>query len=823
MEQATSTSSDPSSASWLRDHAQQTVATVGMGESVLINFVVLAAGLLIWFLQDVSSKKRAKLNLGTEPLLNSSRNNLDLGPEFHTTALNYIIFLRICAEMCATLTAVMAILVIPHWGLQPFLLGLFGGPISLARDITPTGISLLCLHTTLSGLVCLVFVQRMLRHMRVRSSIRHQKWLDRTLWFTYLPVADKLTRKPFLLSDAELLSVEQFLKRAIEDDVWSKLPEASRRPAAVERVHVSFTVEDFYAIKGRLSATVRRLETVTASLQVAKESAETHSWLQPLRVWQLSTQKGCLERQKERQNLILQDVEAEKKEMSGSAFITFKESKFKGLIQKERPSCWELGSCTYFRFGVPPFSSVTLRCEQAPHPTDVLWENLHVSGRKRTLRFWSGTLLLLVFMVGLVTPVTVSTRLSFIILELRERYRDSRRKIWSESGISLPHTLAAWQWMSIQLPTMVILLINSILLPSFIGVICDCVRSHKRSKVQINQLHLNFIFLVLNQLFIPLLGLTGLEGFLEFLQVAMKDPSGSTSLLQLLDGSVFSSPGLFSLRYLLNCAFLTNTNSLLNLAQRNMRWLCNETEPWIFAWGYWYAASLAILTTAVFLGVLVPSLLPCGALFFALKYVIDRHNLKTRAYLCGAESQGSFIPRVLHIMRLIVAGTWFVIGASVRLTVRHYYANRWNSRVPIKAVEWGAVVMMLASLALCGFSFWEKVNNLHSAKYRLLRFGSRTKRSAVDSLLDAVFGGLDVFDDEEDDLPCPSRYRMQSIQSDDQTDKDADETSCPLRWDAREGAGVEREEFERKNSWGTDSPPSPGTPSERADSLDAQG
>ena len=90
-----------------------------------------------------------------------------------------------------------------------------------------------------------------------------------------------------------------------------------------------------------------------------------------------------------------------------------------------------------------------------------------------------------------------------------------------------------------------------------------------------------------------------------------------------------------------------------NLPQLCMRWLTSTPEPWNFAWGYWYAFTLGILSTvfwmqrrvqgvvvlgqlqvhdicmlfhfciatkAVSIGVLVPSLLPIGALFFAMKY-----------------------------------------------------------------------------------------------------------------------------------------------------------------------------------------------------------
>lgn len=44
---------------------------------------------------------------------------------------------------------------------------------------------------------------------------------------------------------------------------------------------------------------------------------------------------------------------------------------------------------------------------------------------------------------------------------------------------------------------------------------------------------------------IPLLGLTGIPALLEFLEVRLNDQKEDISILQLLDGSLLRSPGLF--------------------------------------------------------------------------------------------------------------------------------------------------------------------------------------------------------------------------------------------------------------------------------------
>jgi len=751
---------------WLEDHAQQPV-TVGMGQSIALNVITLAVGVAIWHLKRWCRHLRRKPSNESGGLQEASRRLLAnddcgaytsrnafefssafLGPTFHGTALNYLIFLRISAEMCTTLTVVSAFFVIPHWGVQPLLLGGPQGRISLAKDISAEGICLLCLLATVFGVVVLIFTQRMKVHMRVRSAMhpRTMPLLDRTVWLTHLPVGDNLTGKPFSLTDQEFHMVEQSLTRAIEEHIRKKLQISEEKAkTAVFRVHVPFVVDEWYDLDSRQKETFARLKMKRDQLSTIQAELHQHGCLcrcsPRLRIWWLSRQVRRLERKTQDLKHELDDMELSAKRMSGSAFVTFQERNYKATLLEDIPSCWKFHSYAYFNFGQPPFSSVTLRCRRAPHPADVLWENLHIPYYKRVLRLTSATLLLLVFMLVVVTPVSVSSELNTIIPELRKGSHVLRHAVEQRLGVFLPDRGGVWRWMSMQLPTMIILLINSLLLPLIIGEICRFTRSHTLSKVEVNQLLMNYVFLVLNQLLIPLLGLTGIPALLEFLEVKLTDHTQDISVLQLLDGSMFSSPGLFYVRYLLNCTFLTNTNSLLNLSQLVVRWLLSQHEPWIFAWGYWYAFTLAILTTAVNLGVLMPSLLPCGALFFAMKYRIDKHILSVRGFLCGPESQGLFIPRVLFIMRMIVAGLWLVIGSSLHFTARTFFEDRWTAPVPLKAVEWFSALLVAAALVVWLWSSWAKASSLHNDKFELLRF-SKKEKNFMDRCLDSICGKL---------------------------------------------------------------------------------
>jgi len=747
---------------WLHEHAQQPAA-VGMGQSIALNVATLVAGLAILELKREWRKRPRKTSSfsSTERLLPSgksgvtdihSRSVFEFGPGYHTTALNYLIFLRVSAELCTALAMVSAIVVVPYWGVQPILLGGFIGHISLAEDIDAHGICLVCALAFLSGVVVLIFAQRMKRHMRIRGAM-HPKYtacLDRTLWLTHLPVGDNLTGKYFHLSEEDFTRVEESLTRAIEEHVRQKVKEPMAVGTTVVRLHVAFVMDDYFAVdtkhteeKERLEARLDYLSTLQRKERSLKNCCSRP--MQDLHIWWTSRQAQTLQNKVDALRWELQQKEKQSKRMSGSAFVTFKDRKFKEILLEDFPSCWKIQNYAHFNFGQPPFSSVTLRCQRAPHPADVLWENLHISHRQRLVRFGGGSLLLLIFMLVLVTPVSVSSELNTIIPELHRGSHEIRHKVEQILGVQLPEKGDIWQWLYLQLPPMVILFINSLVLPYWIGEICRFQRNHTLSKAELNQMNMNYVFMVMNQLLIPLLGLTGIPALLEFLEVKLNDQHEDISILQLLDGSMLRSPGLFYVRYLLNCTFLTNTNSLLNLPQLCMRWLTSTPEPWNFAWGYWYAFTLGILSTAVSIGVLVPSLLPIGALFFAMKYCIDTRILSERAYLCGPESQGLFLPRVLFIMRMIVVGSWFVLGTSLHFTAKTYFRHRWDAKVPFGLLEGGCWLLVASAIFLGLFFSWAKGNDVHNAKFQFLRYSVGKKdleQNLVDRCLDAIFGKL---------------------------------------------------------------------------------
>jgi len=96
---------------------------------------------------------------------------------------------------------------------------------------------------------------------------------------------------------------------------------------------------------------------------------------------------------------------------------------------------------------------------------------------------------------------------------------------------------------------------------------------------------------------------------------------------KLLYSHVLTMNGIFTVKYLLNSAFLSNANQLMDVPQSFGRWWCRKTavterqrmeanEPGPFCFGYWYAWTLSVYFLGFCVGALVPLTVFITALFF---------------------------------------------------------------------------------------------------------------------------------------------------------------------------------------------------------------
>jgi len=429
-------------------------------------------------------------------------------------------------------------------------------------------------------------------------------------------------------------------------------------------------------------------------------------------------------------------IESAKKGLSGAAFVTFEMLNNRNHFLKEKPRWYELRSYAYFTFGRPPFASVTLACTRAPHPTDVEWKNLHITPTMQKMRGGVLILVLFVAMITLVTPVTISSQLNILIPAFRHRIHFIAKAMHAESFISRREgTTESWRAAATQVPGVLLVIINSLILPDLIYRIAVNMRLHRKSSMEVIQLHLNYSFLVLNSLVVPTLQLSSIGALVEWGERQVSGSSQRDLVSNMMD-TVMQSSGVFAVRYILNCACMSNTNSLLQIGQLLYRYYARKTartardfveaeETWIFAWGYWYAWTLSVFTMGIFLSTVVPSVLPASAVFFAVQHFVDRHNLARGVFSHGSEAENVMITRALHYMRCIIAAWWIMMACIFWFILHRGNLPKWDSRVPEAVIRGMIVALLVFSSCLVAWSWWDQQSILHDSNFEEIDVSKR--------------------------------------------------------------------------------------------------
>merc|ERR1719482_1076883 len=438
--------------------------------------------------------------------------------------------------------------------------------------------------TWLLGVIVVIFIGYLGDHVRLFD--HNHRDVERTLWLKHLPVRDHQTWQPFLLDDSHLKRVEDDLSFALNTKLsrwmngeaeshgarrpfhhifkpaqWLSLPptpehHGSPRPRMqdfIECIHVAPVVDQWHDVSNGLRIARERKAAYELLVQEGQEEGFSCKSL-----WYRFQSRTYASRVKKLEQRLAQ-IESGPKRMSGSAFATFTDRKYQRYMLERPPGCCALlRSYTFFSFGRPPFASVTLRCMEAAHPSDVNWQNLHISTMEQNLRFLLASGLVVIIMILLVTPVAITSQLNYIIPMLKKRASDIEK--WLGCSQLQIEEFAFWGVLPNQLPTVLVLCINTVVLPSAIAWISNIRRDHRHSSSEVVQMHLNLFFLILNTVIIPVLGLTSTSALLEWSreQLAVPDLSRHAllELWQTLSGAVgkqvFRVTGVFSFRYLLN-------------------------------------------------------------------------------------------------------------------------------------------------------------------------------------------------------------------------------------------------------------------------------
>jgi len=289
----------------------------------------------------------------------------------------------------------------------------------------------------------------------------------------------------------------------------------------------------------------------------------------------------------------------------------------------------------------------------APPPSDVKWQNLHITDTGRWIRTLVLSLALFVVCIMLVSPVTVLDELHPLIANVRNQLNEDNYIRLLVTGY---------------LPPLIILMINSIVIPYLIYHVCCYERYWQKSGEQSAGLHMNIIFMVINSLIIPLTSLNSMGLLAEHMY--------NTPLEQwnvVIGASFLSSSGSFAIRYLINSSLLSSVVQLCQIPQTMYSKAVafsavTQAEKefaekrWEFDFGYWYACALSIFVMCLTFSAVVPLILPFGAVFFFMRYHVDKYNFTFNVNAVDMESRGAVASKVVNYMMSGIAFMQFCMS-----------------------------------------------------------------------------------------------------------------------------------------------------------------
>jgi len=482
---------------------------------------------------------------------------------------------------------------------------------------------------------------------------------------------------------------EHTLRKAVQS-IADKVPAISEGP--IEKVTVAVIADDWLQAKQEMD---------NAHNQVVK-------WRTRLNEPEWTNCFGCKRRYAEKKSQHhleaaqsnyeikkhkLEDMQNDKRQMTGSAFVTFSHRAWHDIMLTTRRKDVDLRDWLYyllfsenlFRFGRPPFSSVTLVCRRAVHPDEINWENLHIGRVDRWARLIGACVLLFIIMFILVTADQMMSiikplldGLQFITKDLETQKLPGEPQFVADIAAYIDsHNIIVG--VQSQLPPYLMLIINSLLLPFFIDWIARAERGHMKEKIETRNLDLNFIFMVLNTLAVPFLNCGSVAALVSLLEPhiqtkLIKSETEAQKIVDLLQSGVSTFTGIFVLKYLLSATFLSSILEITQIPQIITQKIflasavtakerADAIVPWDFAWGYWYAWGLSLFTLGFAVCPLLPSTALVMAMLFWFRYYVEKYAFENKLLAVGKFYAGRSVDiRVVTYLRFIVGSYWCVSG-----------------------------------------------------------------------------------------------------------------------------------------------------------------
>lgn len=263
----------------------------------------------------------------------------------------------------------------------------------------------------------------------------------------------------------------------------------------------------------------------------------------------------------------------------------------------------------------------------------------------------SFTLVLLIVCLIIVTPNFINDELSPLLKDLGDQIGDlTTRKLITEYSYPL-----------------IVVCMNSGVIPFIVGYIAMAELHYKRSYREKSIFVKNVIFMLVNSFIIPTFGVLSLSGLKTYITFLLK--SGWD--WDISEGFIKNT--YFFMRYIIQVTFISNCFQLLALPQyfvKRFRIFIASTDyekfyasliKKYFDYGYNYSYSLTVFILTLIFSSTIPLIVPFGALFFYIKYFIDKYNLLF-VYPAEFESHGNLTELVVKFALIGIFFFQFIIS-----------------------------------------------------------------------------------------------------------------------------------------------------------------
>ena len=289
--------------------------------------------------------------------------------------------------------------------------------------------------------------------------------------------------------------------------------------------------------------------------------------------------------------------------------------------------------------------------KRAPTPSDILWDNIKYSKKWRTIRMVVFTVALFIVCLIIITPNYIFQELSPLITNMSSQIKDEMTSSLIKE-YSYP---------------LIVVIMNSGIIPVIVGYIAVAEMHYKRSYREKSIFVKNVVFMVINCFFIPTFGVLSwskLKECIKYLLVTHWD-------MDISEGFIRNS--YFFLRYAIQVTFISNGIQLLALPQffvKKMRVLLASSDyekfyasmiKKYFDYGYNYSFSITVFILIICFSTTIPLITPFGALFFYIKYYIDKYNLLF-LYPAEFESHGNVTEMIIKFELIGIFFFQFIIS-----------------------------------------------------------------------------------------------------------------------------------------------------------------